>query len=559
MAVCSILASFSILFQLNDLTSCSYNESLRLAGRRLLFNVDELKRAAAESVNKPVSEIKNFRKLAEGGFNRIFEISMEDGSSVLARLPYPSTSPRRLAVANEVATLAFVRAHGIPAPRVLDYSIDDNAVGAKYIIMEKMPGKPIADAWFNLSGEPLTRFIYELVQLELKLFNIDLPASGSLYYARDLPPRFRRIRIPGSEDGLCIGPYTTLEWWYGERGDLDIDRGPRKWYNYYSCISSLLTHIDIDSRLVLQSPAEKELAWIRAYGKPRFPFERIYRETFDYKKQNPEEYASSLMEYLRLAPYLVPASPELNRPVLRHPDLQPNNIFVSDDLTTITGLIDWQHSQILPGFLAAGIPKRFANYADNVSMSLVKPKLPENFESLDEGKRATAQERFRLQQLHYLYVGCTMACNKPHWHALSQDAAVLKTRIYALASSPWEGVTTRLQNDIICVAKNWSLIASAADPGNDIPACPVQLPGDEEMKKITTTYDSLYETNEEMELINNFVGVSSDGWTTNEDFAEAKEKAAWIKKIGLEEVKDDPWLLETSLRHWPFDDFDEEE
>ncbi|KAK1910226.1 hypothetical protein P3342_006499 [Pyrenophora teres f. teres] len=30
-----------------------------------------------------------------------------DGTSVLARLPYPSTQPRRLAVASEVATMNF--------------------------------------------------------------------------------------------------------------------------------------------------------------------------------------------------------------------------------------------------------------------------------------------------------------------------------------------------------------------------------------------------------------------------------------------------------------------
>ena len=37
------------------------------------------------------------------------------------------------------------------------------------------------------------------------------------------------------------------------------------------------------------------MAWIRAYGRPRFPFERAYRETFDYKKQDPEEHANSLV------------------------------------------------------------------------------------------------------------------------------------------------------------------------------------------------------------------------------------------------------------------------
>ena len=39
----------------------------------------------------------------------------------------------------------------------------------------------------------------------------------------------------------------------------------------------------------------------------------------------------------------------LNRLTLRHPDLNPNNIFISEE-ADIMGLIDWQHSKILPFF-----------------------------------------------------------------------------------------------------------------------------------------------------------------------------------------------------------------
>jgi aminoglycoside phosphotransferase (APT) family kinase protein len=185
-------------------------------------------KAAAKSVNRSTSDIKSFRKIAEGGFNRVFDISMKDGSSILARLPYPSTLPRRLSVANEVATLAFVRAHDIPSPQVLGYSIGDNAVGAEYIFIEKLPGKPLGDSWFDLSEQDRLKILLQIVKLEAKLFSIELPASGSIYYARDLSPGTPKIDLPGSDGELCIGPYAALRWWFGERGDLDVDRGPRK-------------------------------------------------------------------------------------------------------------------------------------------------------------------------------------------------------------------------------------------------------------------------------------------------------------------------------------------
>lgn len=192
-----------------------------------MFNVDELKKAAAAVVDMPISEVKSIQKLAEGGFNRVFDISMKDGSSVLARIPYPTTVPRRFAVASEVGTLAFLRARGIPVPRVLGYSADKNPVGAEYILMEKLPGKPIGDAWFNLSEKTTLKVFYEIVSLEAKLFANSLPASGSLYFARDLPTGTPNVPLPNSE-GLCIGPYASLRWWFNERSQLDIDRGPRE-------------------------------------------------------------------------------------------------------------------------------------------------------------------------------------------------------------------------------------------------------------------------------------------------------------------------------------------
>ncbi|KAF1917508.1 kinase-like domain-containing protein [Ampelomyces quisqualis] len=514
-----------------------YNEPRRLSERHLAFNVDELKEAVATSVNRPTSDIKSFRKIAEGGFNRVFDISMKDGSFILARLPYPSTLPRRLAVASEVATLAFIRAHGIPTPRVLGYSVEDNAVGSEYILMEKLPGRPIGDAWFDLSEQERIKVLIQIVQLETKLFMMDLPASGSIYYARDLPPSTPKIDIPGSDIGLCIGPYAALRWWFGERGDLDIDRGPH--YN---------------SRRVLQTHAEKELAWIRAYGRPHLPFERAYRETFDYKKQDPEEHAKSLRDYIRLVPHLVPTSSRLNLPVLRHPDLQPNNIFVSEDLS-ITGLIDWQHALVLPTFLTAGMPNSFQHYHDEESMSFVPPRLPDDCDSMDEDERASAREQFRRRHVHFFYLGLTQRFNEPHWHALEQETDLLKRRIFSDAGSPWEGVNTPLQMDLIQVSQNWSKLAPVQSDGT-IPACPIVV-SDQELQRIAALDESLREVDCEMERINGLLGVASDGWTTNEMFESAKEKAGLIKEEGLAAVGDDPWLKEMTDKHWPFDDCDE--
>ena len=207
----------------------SYNQSLRLAERRLVFNVHELTRVAAKSLDRPESDVKSLSKLAEGGFNRVFEITMVDDTRVIARLPYPSTYPKRFAVASEVATLNLIRSKEIAVPKVLAYSVDsENAVGSECIIMEKVSEKPIGDMWYELTEKQRVKVILGIVKLEAKILDINLPAYGSIYHPNDLPPDMRRVSLGPQTYGqdFCVGPDAALKWWYKERSILDVERGP---------------------------------------------------------------------------------------------------------------------------------------------------------------------------------------------------------------------------------------------------------------------------------------------------------------------------------------------
>jgi len=70
---------------------------------------------------------------------------------------------------------------------------------------------------------------------------------------------------------------------------------------------------------------------------------------------DPKVQQDTLRKYLTVVPHLAPKPPELHLPTIRHPDLSPSNILV-DDSGDITGIIDWQHTTILPLFLQAKIP-----------------------------------------------------------------------------------------------------------------------------------------------------------------------------------------------------------
>lgn len=216
---------------ITDNKKYSWNDALRHAERKRQFNVSEFKRLAASSINRSAEEVSRLEKLGEGGFNRTFLITMRDGFQLVGRIPYFSTEPKHLVVASEVATMRFLRLHDIPVPEIYSYSAtSENSAGTEYIFMELVRGKNLGDIWFDLPEKPRINMVSRIAELEARLFALSFPASGSLYYTKDLDAATRKVDVPapnGScKDGFCVGPDTRLRLWYGRRSELDVDRGP---------------------------------------------------------------------------------------------------------------------------------------------------------------------------------------------------------------------------------------------------------------------------------------------------------------------------------------------
>ena len=209
----------------------SYNDALRRRERRRSFDVSELKRLAALAIQQTEDDVTGFEKLAEGGFNRCFKVTMRTGFEFVARIPYPVTEPKSLLVASEVATIDFLRSHGLPVPEVFGYSATaDNPAGTEYIFMEFVQGRNLGDIWYTLSEEERRKVVRQIVRLESRLFALQFPASGSLYYYDDLPTHDDRfvVSCPHSTRRFCVGPDTSLSLWFGKRLDLLVERGPCK-------------------------------------------------------------------------------------------------------------------------------------------------------------------------------------------------------------------------------------------------------------------------------------------------------------------------------------------
>ncbi|OTA33642.1 hypothetical protein BTJ68_08196 [Hortaea werneckii EXF-2000] len=498
---------------------------MRLDERHLTFNVSALLAAAAQSINRQKEDIKSFRKLAEGGFNRVFELTMRDGFQIVARLPYPSTQPKLLATSSEVATMDLVRTHNVPTPLVYAYSTDaNNPVGSEYMVMEKVPGRCLADIWYELCDKERVKILGAIVDQEAKLFNIPLPAYGSIYKTSDLPKTIDYAKLEADAGQFCVGPDASLGHWFGTRSQLDISRSPAT-----TC------------QQVLEGGAKKEMAWLHSYGKSRLPFEREYREMFNYSKVDPEEHISSLEKVLKVSSDTVPVEDWLHKPIIRHPDLSPNNIFVDDNFN-VTSILDWQHTTVLPLYLHAGIPSSFQNYGDPDSEDLKKPEYPSYLDELDEDDRLKDVELYRRRHTHYYYIGATITKLNSHYKAMSQDRGLFRKKLYQHAVGPWEEIgLSSPKGGIEGEKKNET--------------CPItfqQQDADETMDKMLEQED----IDKKMEIVRDAIGISTDGWVSFERYDDAVAVAKDMKAQALDYAENE-WEREMTEQHWPFDDFDE--
>lgn len=213
---------------------------------------------------------------------------------------------------------------------------------------------------------------------------------------------------------------------------------------------------------LLTAIGERETEWLYKFGKKRYPREPLYREFYGHQLVDPQDRIKHLADYLKVVPHLIPDGEELNAPTIRHPDLSPSNIFISET-GNITGIIDWQHTAALPIFLQAKIPNHFQNYGDDDSENFRRPKLAEGIDVMSESDKEVEMELYRRRQVHYFYLGNTSSRNKPHFHAMGKHNLVLRNQLYDTAARPWEGDNTSLQAQLIRTLEYWPEIRVAGE------------------------------------------------------------------------------------------------
>ncbi|PLB49757.1 phosphotransferase enzyme family protein [Aspergillus steynii IBT 23096] len=460
---------------------------------------------------------------------------MADGFEVIVKTPYSFACPKYYATASEAATLQYLRRRGIPVPQVYGYSASkDNPVGMEYIVMEKAQGASLATVWRDLSKKQRHTLASSFVEIERGFFDLPFTSIGSIYFKNDIPCELRApLYDPPTESDFCIGPTADPMFWHGARASFDLHRGP--W---------------IDPKGYLVSTAEKEIEWARRIGKPielDFPHNGVFPGVKD-----PETYIDLLNKYLMLVPYLLPKTKSpLNRPTLRHPDLNPNNIFISPDTGAISCIIDWQHASLEPRLLSAGYPRAFESPDPSPPLELVETAPPAD-EDMTREEKATADELYRRRLLFYYYRIFNGHLNRPHLECLRDPLLLPRQHLVDRASRQWNGNTMALKGALLRMIEYWPHL-----PNTEGVSCPVQfsdaeVDGFHEQEQLWFNLNSVVDHWREQ-----IGGLSEDGWVSNEMYDESVRKVAELKASLIATAEGDEEDIALLEKGWLFRDRDE--
>ncbi|QVM06360.1 Phosphotransferase enzyme [Coccidioides posadasii str. Silveira] len=121
-------------------------------------------------------------KNLETNLHKTFQLQMDDGRVVMARIPHPNAGPATYATASDVAVMEFTRTVlDMPVPKVLDWnaSVAENPVEAEYVLTEAPSETPLGDLWSRMKPSEKKSIIEEVVELEQKLLSAELNLYGS--------------------------------------------------------------------------------------------------------------------------------------------------------------------------------------------------------------------------------------------------------------------------------------------------------------------------------------------------------------------------------------------
>ncbi|KAI3394042.1 hypothetical protein diail_3307, partial [Diaporthe ilicicola] len=470
------MASFNFGFDPYEYTNGRWlrADAAQRDARRVKFDFPALCQKAISSA-LGAKEILECSKV-EGNFNRAFIIRLDNGTKVVARVPFSVAGPSRLVTNSEVATMAYIREKtSIPIPQVLDWSDDpSNSVGTEYLIMEHVSGVPLQQQWPDMDGLQRLECIQNLGNLVKEMHNLEFPAYGSIYFNNGLVNHCFYNRKPPNR-----GPWKTIN---------DFTRG------------LLDTGI---SRIPDETPLTRP----------------AFRGTV-------EEHVALLSEAEAVIQVLSrdPRIEEISSPILLHPDLHKRNIFVDpDEPTKITAIIDWQSTCLDPALLYFNEVPDLCQHPRGIAYDAMDSYKGTHDQTPEEAeKEDTLRKEVAILRATWDF---SLEAASPKLHA-AQTLEHALIRPFRHCSTTWQHGICGFRSDLINLSQGWADLGLSG-------SCPYQ-PTKEELAKHTTQWEDFEAAlNLERGLIN-ILSTDEEGFVHADNWDVVKEAS----KALLEKCED---------------------
>ncbi|CAG8930104.1 unnamed protein product [Penicillium salamii] len=308
--------------------------------------------------------------LAQGAFNKLYDVKIDDEAFII-RISLPVDPSHK--VASEVATIDWIHlTTSLPVPRVITYqSSPDNLIGFEWILMTKMPGKPLADVWKSLSipFDVKSRLVKELAANLACLFRNQLQGIGNIHRKSSeleqsqsaeqtsltvSPDTAKTARLAesvsndSSGNSYDVGRIVSMQFFWGSHIHQNVFRGP-----FQSSQDLLLARLALNEN-DCQSTLEQHSA--------------KHTEDLDSDDENEVEDATNALKRIERLKSILPlffpttsdsglSEPSVMEPsCLSHDDLSRHNILV-DESGNLTAVIDWECVSALPLWKSCDYPQ----------------------------------------------------------------------------------------------------------------------------------------------------------------------------------------------------------
>lgn len=439
----------------DQVPSPSYNKNLTVS----LPHNATVKNLGTVNPNETV-RITSMASIHEGKHHRIYKMDTNLGKSFVLRIPYSLDSEDIMAqrLKSEVATMDFAELKlGVNVPKIFCYGANAlNPLRQPFILQEFIDGKLLMKEWSPLiedstDGKPdqsLTKVVQNLSDFQNKLISLELNEFGSLYFAKDYSesdkPAYEGETNPDLQGRWRIGPSVERCFWRKKSAmkfeDLLKFAGP--W--------SLTSPMD-----VVKNTGLVEAANARA----RLSLKQKGSSSKEVSQTILEEQITSFDNLAKLAPYLfnpetrtIPNLKELLKPRLHHPDLDPMNVIISND---VPYLMDFEGTSIKP-FILQNSPQ-FVAY-DGPKVYNLKEDVPD-YEKLSDAEKAQYDFMYKRTRNQYLWEAALNERSKKLISAVAPPVKLLRSPYIATVERKSDEEFLLIDEALLQLKEVWDVFA----------------------------------------------------------------------------------------------------